>query len=54
MSVMATCNLCPKEKPFQVPWDEVGAALMQQHLADDHNHPSDPFRINYDRERPWP
>ena len=38
MSV-ATCNVCKGEdatEPFQVPWDAIGAALMQDHLASEH------------------
>jgi hypothetical protein len=27
--MIATCNLCGK---FSVPWDEIGKALMEQHL----------------------
>jgi hypothetical protein len=30
------CELC-ESKPFRVPVDEVGAALMQQHLKSEHD-----------------
>ena len=34
---MWTCNLCKGEgKEFMVPPDEIGKALMEAHLADEH------------------
>lgn len=32
---IAYCNLCTK-RPFGVPWDEVGIALMAQHMLIEH------------------
>lgn len=35
--MIARCNLCAEDKePFRVPWDTVGAALMQAHIEDKH------------------
>lgn len=33
--MIATCQVCEND-PFQVPWDEHGAALMQAHFHDEH------------------
>jgi len=33
---MMRCNLCPEEKPTLIPYDEVGVALMTQHLESEH------------------
>jgi len=32
---IATCNTC---KEFSVPWDEIGKALMEQHLKSEHGY----------------
>lgn len=31
MDLIATCNFCKK---FKVPWDEIGKAVMQEHLKE--------------------
>lgn len=37
MARTACCNVCPTEGPFfAVPWDEVGIALMAQHMLSAH------------------
>jgi hypothetical protein len=38
-SLTMSCNLCgPDErKPFKAPYDDVGVALMREHLRSDHN-----------------
>ena len=39
----ASCNLCPEERRFAVPWsgttaaDAISAELMKAHLLDAHN-----------------
>lgn len=36
MSELLRCALCLDPQPFLVPDDEVGRALMRQHLVSDH------------------
>jgi hypothetical protein len=36
--MLAVCEQCKREgKEFKVPWDRIGAALMQQHLKEHDN-----------------
>jgi hypothetical protein len=38
MADMISCNQCKQDgHPFVVPYDEIGQALMQQHLDSAHN-----------------
>ena len=36
--MIARCNLCADDdgQAFRVPWDEIGAALMQAHMKEQH------------------
>ncbi len=39
--MIAVCNLCKPDQPypnepFRVPWDEMGRALMWEHLKEEH------------------
>lgn len=36
MTVLLRCALCADAEPFRVPDDEVGRALMRQHLVSEH------------------
>lgn len=37
MNAQVTCGLCEKDgKEFTVPIDEIGVAVMKQHLASEH------------------
>lgn len=33
---IASCNVCPSDDAFKVPWDHIGAELMKAHFADKH------------------